>query len=149
MQTAAPRPGGGYGWKGLRLRPDIVGTEDGLAKYPYIRESRRIQAEFTVLEQHTGTDARMKLTGKSKDAESAGQRQWLLLKKQDPYCRPGEDVTVRHPHSVLSGLTIEQLLAANPKVKDPDKISIGDELTIPVPVSGADDGTIDGGSASP
>ena len=46
------------GWKGLRLRPDIVGTEDGLAKYPYIRESRRIQAEFTVLEQHVGTQAR-------------------------------------------------------------------------------------------
>ena len=58
MQTAAPRPDGGQGWKGLRLRPDIVGTEDGLAKSPYIRESRRIQAEFTVLEQHVGTEAR-------------------------------------------------------------------------------------------
>lgn len=40
------------GMKGLRLRPDVMGTEDGLAKYPYIRESRRIRAEFTVLEQH-------------------------------------------------------------------------------------------------
>ncbi|MEK7755506.1 MAG: FAD-dependent oxidoreductase [Acidobacteriota bacterium] len=58
MQTEAPRPDGGQGWRGLRLRPDIMGTEDGLAKYPYIRESRRIQAEFTVLEQHVGTDAR-------------------------------------------------------------------------------------------
>jgi hypothetical protein len=48
------------GWKGLRLRPDIVGTEDGLAMYPYIRESRRVQAEFTVLEQHVGVDARGK-----------------------------------------------------------------------------------------
>jgi hypothetical protein len=38
--------------KGLRLRPDVMGTEGGLAKYPYIRESRRIRAEFTVLEQH-------------------------------------------------------------------------------------------------
>ncbi len=63
LQTEAPRPDGGSGWKGLRLRPDIVGTEDGLAKYPYIRESRRIQAEFTVLEQHVGTDARCQLTG--------------------------------------------------------------------------------------
>jgi len=72
MQTEAPRKGG-YGWKGLRLRPDIVGAEDGLAKYPYIRESRRIQAEFTVLEQHVGTDARMKLTGKSKDELTAEQ----------------------------------------------------------------------------
>ncbi len=52
LQTEAPRPDGGTGWKGLRLRKDIVGTEDGLAKYPYIRESRRIQAEFRILEQH-------------------------------------------------------------------------------------------------
>ncbi len=58
MQTEAPRPDGGAGWPGLRLRYDQAGTEDGLAKYPYIRESRRIQAEFTVLEQHVGKDAR-------------------------------------------------------------------------------------------
>lgn len=58
LQTEAPRPDGGLGWKGLRLRSDIVGTEDGLAKYPYIRESRRIRAEFTVLEQHVSTEAR-------------------------------------------------------------------------------------------
>ena len=63
LQTDAPRPDGGTGWKGLRLRPDIVGTEDGMAKYPYIRESRRIKAEFTVLEQHVGTDARAQSTG--------------------------------------------------------------------------------------
>jgi hypothetical protein len=60
LQTEAPRADGGTGWKGLRLRPDIVGTADGLAKYPYIRESRRIQAEFTVLEQHVSTDYRAK-----------------------------------------------------------------------------------------
>jgi len=60
MQTEAPRPDGGAGWKGLRLRPDVAGTEDGMAMYPYIRESRRIQAEFTVLEQHVSTKARSK-----------------------------------------------------------------------------------------
>jgi len=58
MQTDAPRPDGGHGWKGLRLRKDIVGTDDGLAKAAYIRESRRIQAEFTVLEEHVGTEMR-------------------------------------------------------------------------------------------
>ncbi|WP_159884131.1 FAD-dependent oxidoreductase [Paenibacillus puerhi] len=52
LQTEAPRPDGGQGYPGLRLRPDVVGTEDGLAMYPYIRESRRIRAEFTVVEQH-------------------------------------------------------------------------------------------------
>jgi hypothetical protein len=63
LQTECPRPDGGTGWKGLRLRPDLVGTEDGLAKYPYIRESRRIKAEFTVTELHVGTEARAKATG--------------------------------------------------------------------------------------
>jgi len=71
MQTEMPRPDGGTGWKGLRLRPDIVGTSDGLAKYPYIREGRRIEAEVTVLEQHVTTDARMKETGLAKDAVRA------------------------------------------------------------------------------
>jgi len=66
MQTEAPGPRGKPGWRCLRLRDDVVGTEDGLAKYPYIRESRRIRAEFTVLEQHVGTDARRKLTGKKR-----------------------------------------------------------------------------------
>jgi hypothetical protein len=64
MQTEAPRPDGSAGWPGLRLRYDVVGTEDGLAKYPYIRESRRIEAEYTVLEQHVGAEARRQSTGK-------------------------------------------------------------------------------------
>src|SRR5262249_7353405 len=64
MQTEAPRPDGTTGWKGLRLREDVVDTEDGLAKHPYIRESRRIQAEFTVVEQHVCTEVRSQLTGK-------------------------------------------------------------------------------------
>lgn len=67
MQTEAPRPDGGTGWKGLKLRPDLLRTNDGLAKYPYIRESRRIRSEFTVVEQHVGVDARMKITGKKKE----------------------------------------------------------------------------------
>jgi hypothetical protein len=58
MQTEAPGPDGAAGWKGLRLRKDIVGTEDGLAKAAYVRESRRIAAEFTILEQHVGTQMR-------------------------------------------------------------------------------------------
>ena len=64
LQTEAPRPDGGTGWKGLRLRPDVVGTADGLAKHPYIRESRRIRAEFTVVERHVGLDARRQALGR-------------------------------------------------------------------------------------
>jgi hypothetical protein len=71
LQTEVPRPDGGAGWPGLRLRKDIVGTEDGLAKHPYIREARRIKAEFTVLEQHVGTEARMKVSGKSREEVTA------------------------------------------------------------------------------
>lgn len=63
LQTEAPRPDGGKGWPGLRLRPDIMGTEDGLAKYPYIRESRRIKALFTVLEEHVGAAQRAAVSG--------------------------------------------------------------------------------------
>ncbi len=62
LQTEAPRPDGGVGYPGLRLRPDIMGTSDGLAKAPYIRESRRIRAQFTVCEQHLSTECRPNAT---------------------------------------------------------------------------------------
>lgn len=67
LQTEAPRPGGGKGWPGLRLRKDIVGTADGMAKYPYVRESRRIKAQFTVLEEHVGAENRKRVAGPDAD----------------------------------------------------------------------------------
>lgn len=73
LQTEAPRADGGQGWPGLRLRGDVVGSADGLALYPYIRESRRIQAEFTVTELHVGAEARAQLTGK-KGADLRAER---------------------------------------------------------------------------
>lgn len=54
MQTEAPRPDGGTGYPGLYPRPDSTGNRLGLAKSPYIRESRRIKAKFTVTELHVG-----------------------------------------------------------------------------------------------
>jgi hypothetical protein len=57
LQTEAPRSDGGAGWPGLRLRGDVFGTADGLAKTPYIRESRRIEAQLTVTELHVGVQA--------------------------------------------------------------------------------------------
>lgn len=51
LQTEAPRPDGGTGWPGLRLRGDLTGGADGLAQATYIREARRIRAEYTVVEQ--------------------------------------------------------------------------------------------------
>ncbi|MEV4604273.1 FAD-dependent oxidoreductase [Amycolatopsis sp. NPDC049253] len=58
MQTEAPRLDGGTGYRGLRLRGDVLGTTDGLAMRPYIRESRRIKAELTIVEEHVGVEAR-------------------------------------------------------------------------------------------
>lgn len=65
LQTEVPRPGGSTGWPGLKLRPDLTGTPDGYAMAPYIRESRRIQARFTVTEQHVGVDARRTMLGEA------------------------------------------------------------------------------------
>lgn len=50
MQTEAPRPDGGTGFPGLRLRPDVMGSDDGLAQAPYYREGRRIRAVTTITE---------------------------------------------------------------------------------------------------
>lgn len=59
LQTECPRAdGNGKGYPGLRLRGDVTGTEHGLAMAPYIRESRRIKAVTTVVEQHLSLDVR-------------------------------------------------------------------------------------------
>ncbi|MBY0549946.1 MAG: FAD-dependent oxidoreductase [Candidatus Obscuribacterales bacterium] len=50
LQTEAPRDDGGEGYPELKLRQDLTGTSDGLSKYPYIRESRRIKAAYTIVE---------------------------------------------------------------------------------------------------
>ncbi len=73
LQTEAPRPDGDTGWPGLRLRRDLVGTQDGLAKYPYVRESRRIKPVFTVLEEHCGRANRALVTGKKESDVQAAQ----------------------------------------------------------------------------
>ncbi len=72
MQTEAPRHDGGVGYRGLRIRPDVVGTTHGVAKHVYVRESRRIRAEFTVLEQHVGVEARGRLQGAQTFHDSVG-----------------------------------------------------------------------------
>ncbi|GAA0800051.1 FAD-dependent oxidoreductase [Spirilliplanes yamanashiensis] len=58
LQTEAPRADGGTGFPGLRLRGDVTGSADGLAQAPYIRESRRIRAEYTIVEQDLSLEIR-------------------------------------------------------------------------------------------
>jgi hypothetical protein len=71
LQTEVPRQDGGQGWPELRLRGDILGTETGLAKFPYIRESRRIKAVFTILEEHVGAENRTMVAGRKEGRHAA------------------------------------------------------------------------------
>jgi hypothetical protein len=51
LQSEAPATATRTGAPELKLRPDIMGSTDGLSKYPYIREARRIRALHTIREQ--------------------------------------------------------------------------------------------------
>lgn len=56
LQTEAPATGDRKGAPELRLEPAIMGSSDGLCKYPYIRECRRIRALKTIVEQDVSAD---------------------------------------------------------------------------------------------
>lgn len=56
LQTECPRDDGGQGYPELKLRSDVMGTNDGLSKYPYIRESRRIVPLKRVVAQDITVD---------------------------------------------------------------------------------------------
>lgn len=47
----------------------------------------------------------------SRPGADGGPAQWLLVKRRDEAARPGTDVVAERPASVLSGRTLEQLLA--------------------------------------
>jgi len=72
MQTEAPRHDGGTGYQGLRPASEVMGTLDGLTVAPYIREGRRIKAQFTVSENHVGVDAREGQVGAEQFADTVG-----------------------------------------------------------------------------
>lgn len=52
FQTEVPPPAG----QSLSLRTDLMGTSDGLSKFPYIREARRIIPLKTIVEQNVRAD---------------------------------------------------------------------------------------------
>src|ERR1700688_913107 len=52
LQTECPRDdGGGNGYPELMVRADQFKTSDGTSAQPYIRESRRIKAQYTIVQQ--------------------------------------------------------------------------------------------------
>lgn len=92
MQTEAPRHDGGVGYPGLYPRSDLTGTPTGLAKLPYIREGRRIRAEFTLLEQHIGVAARPGADGAERFADSVGIAAYRIDVHPSTAGRPGIDI---------------------------------------------------------
>ncbi|GAA1490240.1 FAD-dependent oxidoreductase [Brachybacterium sacelli] len=72
LQHEAPRSDGGAGYPELRLRGDVLGTADGLARRPYIREARRIRAVFTVTEEHIGREMRGEFAGSEEFTDAVG-----------------------------------------------------------------------------
>jgi hypothetical protein len=115
MQTEAPCSEGGCGYPGLRLRGDVVGTADGLAKAAYIRESRRIQAEFTVLEQHVGVAARGSLVGAEPFGDSVGVGTYRIDLHPSSAGRSYVDIPswpYQIPLGALLPLRVENLLPA-------------------------------------
>ncbi len=115
MQTEAPRLDGGAGYRGLRLRHDVVGTRNGLAKHVYVRESRRIRAEFTVLEQHVGVDARGATEGAESFADSVGVGSYRLDLHPTTRLRTYVDISswpFQIPLGALLPIRMENLLPA-------------------------------------
>lgn len=116
MQTEAPRHDGpGHGYPGLRLRGDVTGTRDGLAKAIYVRESRRIQAQFTVLEQMVGVDARGELQGAEQFPDTVGIGQYRIDLHPSTRGRNYVDVAswpFQIPLGALIPVRVENLLPA-------------------------------------
>jgi len=118
MQTEAPRENGKRGYAGLRLRGDITGTTHGLAKAPYIRESRRIVPEFRIVEQHIGYEQRGGLIGAERFNDSVGIGSYRIDLHPSAY-RTYVDIPTwpfQIPLGALLPVRVENLLAANKNI---------------------------------
>jgi hypothetical protein len=115
MQTEAPRHDGGTGYPGLALNGPSVGTSDGFAAMPYIRESRRIRADFTILEQQIGYEARKGLVGAESFPDSVGIGSYRIDLHPSTSGRTYIDITnwpFQIPLGALIPLRLENLIAA-------------------------------------
>lgn len=79
LQTEAPRDDRGYGYPELKLRQDVMGTEDGLSQFPYIRESRRIRAVQTIREQDISAEFQAGARAKFFDNSVGIGKYWIDL----------------------------------------------------------------------
>ncbi|HEY4419759.1 MAG TPA: FAD-dependent oxidoreductase, partial [Pseudonocardia sp.] len=119
LQTDAPRPDGGTGYPELRLHGDVLGTDDGLARAAYIRESRRIRSRTTVLEQHIGVEARPGATAAHPFHDSVGVGSYRIDLHPSTAGRGYLDIPTypfQIPLGALLPQRIENLLAAGKSI---------------------------------
>jgi hypothetical protein len=121
LQTEAPDPATGRtGFPGLRLRGDVFGTTDGLAQYPYIRESYRIKAEYLVRETDFRNDIPANKDGPVKYADSVGVGGYRIDIHKPVKKGKGEMTSANHgkhwcqqiPLGALIPVRVENLLPA-------------------------------------
>jgi len=116
LQTEAERHDGkGRGYPELKPRGDVMGSLDGLTVAPYIRESRRIKAVFTVTENHIGYDARKGKIGAEFFADTVGIGSYRI--DLHPSTAPRNYVDVANwpfqiPLGALIPVRVENLLPA-------------------------------------
>lgn len=109
LQTDAPRPDGGTGWPGVRLRGDVAGTADGFAMHPYIRESRRIRARKTVVEQEISTTHRADGAVEFADTVGVGHYFWIdRHRTTSPAPGKGKGGGIPHPFQIPLGALLPQ-----------------------------------------
>ncbi len=121
---ADPTTAGELGYPEFRLRKDLFATEDGLAPEPYIRESRRIRAQQTVIEQDIvvtdfsgkecqGASARAKFF-----ADSVGIGHYALDIHPNGHGEPNHYVPTRPFQIPLGALIPRRLLNLLPACKN-------------------------------
>jgi hypothetical protein len=91
----------------LVLRADVMGTADGLAQYPYIREARRMNALVTVREQDIAAPWQPGARGRSFD-DTAG----IGLYAIDIHgCSPRKPLPASKPYQIPMGALISRDVA--------------------------------------
>src|SRR5262249_2083805 len=98
-------PDGQYGagpmivWDRGRIDYIEAPAEDGLksGKLDFVLEGYKVHGRFTLVKTKS-------LPGKGNE--------WLLLKKKDPWAKPGSSIVKDQPRSVLSALAIDELARA-------------------------------------
>ena len=110
-------PDGNYGagamivWDVGRVRYLETSAERGLeiGKLDFELDGFKLRGRFALV----ATGRR-----KASSPEDKKAAEWLLIKKQDKFAHPPGDVTVELPHSVLSGLTVQELAARERVVRE-------------------------------